>query len=297
MASTMIKFPDGRTETKKVTTAYKVAGGVEYFVVDTNGIDNENKVFGVSFKPANEERFQKIVDMEEWKKAKGILVDDLHDKKDTFEHILLPEEILVTEDYTHNIALRDENYQKIEANYEEFLQQQNVVKAEPEINPFVTQEIVSPQIEEKEETIAEMPQVPIVDAIAPAPISVIPEETESVNNITEFPNIQNTNIVEEQPVLDTSNVVSMDIPTSEEKQSGSVVSESYVSIANQLIEQVREVTNKYIQNMEEMKDEIGRQLEEAYKINELSKQTFDKSQQILTAQNEESLTKDLTKAA
>ena len=203
--------PDGNVDEREVITAYKVAGGEEYFVVDTTRKDDVgNTIVGVSYKPVNEERFQKIVDMEEWKKAKGILVSDLHNEKDTFEHMEVPEENLVTEDYVHDLALRTENLANLTASYEEFLKKQQEKEQEkmasvPEMNPFATEvaEVNQPEM-------AEVKEAPVVNTVIEDIPSVIPTPEVSQapvmdTQVIDFPGVQNT-IIEEQPqasIVDT----------------------------------------------------------------------------------------------
>ncbi len=268
MASIMIKYPNQRTEQKEVITAYKATDTTEYIVFKTGKVENNNEVVGVSYKPANEDCFSKIVDAEEWKKAKGLLVDDLHDKKTDFTYALPEGEINVTEDFMHDLALRDANLSKLKSNYAEFLSTQTKTEEEPVINPFETPVMESAPTIEAE---------PVLEPITPEPIPV--------ESVVEQQSVEPQANIEEQPSLETP-----------QPQENSIVAKSYVETAGELIEQVKEITNKYIKTMEEMKEEIGRQLEEAYKINELSKQTFDNAQQILN-QNNDDVTKNLTKAA
>lgn len=295
MASTIIKFPDGRSEEKKVITAYKVANGVEYGVFDTERFDeNNNKIVGVSYKPAGEERFQNIVDMEEWKKAKGILVDDLHDKKEAFEYKTLGEEALVTEDFMHNLALREENLSKLVANYEEHLKSmQTSVEEAPAINPFETQEVVAPEVaEEPQPIIPPITPAPIVDTVAPTPemVQTAPVET----NIVEFPSVENTNLVQEQntivdtpsiaPIIEENNVV--DFPQQQEvKNNASSVENAYIENINALIDQMKKITDEFIKQMEHMKNVSIEEFKQIKDLRQLAEDTVKKAENVMANAN------------
>lgn len=220
--------PDGTVDERDVITAYKVASGLEYFVVDTTRKDEVgNTIVGVSYKPVNEERFQKIVDMEEWKKAKGLLVKDLHNEKDGFEHMEAQEENLVTEDYVHDLALRAENLANLTASYEEFLkkkqekEQENTVGA-PEINPFATPEVaeVKPEIAEAPVTntiVEDIPSIVPTPEVAQAPVM----DTQ----IVDFPGVQN-NIIEEQPQASIPSIAPVEEVITSAPSTDNVISEA-----------------------------------------------------------------------
>lgn len=319
MAEKVVNFvrPDGSKEAKKIITAYKVVGGVEYNVIDTEKYDeNNNKIVGVSYKPANEERFQNIVDMEEWKKAKGLLVDDLHDKKDTFEYRIPQEETLVTEDFMHNLALREENLNKLVANFEEFLKsKETIVESTPEINPFATQEIVTPQIaQEPEAIIPEISPAPIVDTIVPETPSIIPtpEMVQSAsienNNILEFPSAENTNLVQEQnttldtpsvsPIVEENKVV--DIPKQEVQNNASSVENAYIENINTLIEQMKKITDEYIKQMEHMKNVSIEEFKQIKDLRQLAEDTVKKAESVMATANNNNYNEEqqvLTKVA
>ena len=308
MASTIVKFPDGRTMQEEILTAYE-SNGITYIVFKTKKTENGNEVVGICFKPANEEYFQKVPNGVEWDTIKKILIEDLHNNPENFKYILPSNEILVTEDYMHDLALRDENLRNLLEHYREFLKTQ--VQETPEINPFAQQE-VAPEVAEAPEMTASQEIVPeiqpetiventnVQDNIIPQAEITIPETsivTEPIvdnSNIVEFPTAQNTDLIQEQSAITETTM--KEAPIAEESKSESIVVQSYMSTANELIAQVKEVTDKYIETMEEMKEEIGRQLEEANKLNELSKQTFDNAQQILASQSVEDEV-SLTKAA
>lgn len=318
----IVKFPDGRTEEKNIVTMYHEVNGTDYIVVETDKKENENRIVGISFKPQNETLYTSPALGKDWDAAKKVLVDDIHDRKDNFSYVIPQEEILVTENYMHELALRDANYQKLEANYQEFKKAEEAKQEQNVVNPFEQQ--VAPEVASVETqqdivapvgpTIAEVsaPAPEAIQTIAPtpivdAPVAEIPSAP--VDNVIPFPSMEPTPIVD-APVMEAPSIPPVEAPIMEtpqeevkpapvqEEQKPSIVSKSYMETANDLITQVREVTDKYIKNMEEMKNEIGRQLEEARKINELAKQTFDNAQQIINnGGNVQDLSRDLTKAA
>lgn len=311
MAEKVVNFvrPDGSKEAKKIITAYKVANGVEYNVIDTEKFDeNQNKIVGVSYKPEGEERFQNIVDMEEWKKAKGYLVDDLHDKKDVFEYRVPEEETLVTADFMHNLALREENLNKLVANFEEYLKsQQTTVEETSEINPFATQEIVSPEVaEEPQAIIPEITPTPIVDTVTPTPemVQSAPMET----NIVEFPSAENTNLVQEQntmvdtpsvaPIVEENKVV--EFPQQQEVQNNSSVENAYIENINALIEQMKKITDEFIKQMEHMKNVSIEEFKQIKDLRQLAEDTVKRAESVMATANNNNYNEEqqvLTKVA
>lgn len=316
--------PDGNKEPKEVITAYKTANGVEYIASDTKRVDESgNKIVGVSYKPINADRYEKIVNMEDWKIAKGLMVDDLKDKKDTFEYMIPQEEVLVTEDYEREIALRDENAKKLIVNFQEYVAQHKKAEATPEINPFATQEIVAPQVTETQQEVASV-ETPINN-----------------NSILEFPNIQNNNQVETPQIVTGPNIASvteenrtsiqneatqtivqpeqkiMQAPQAKTTPESSNVMQYYIDTINSLIREISEINAKYqdinakcqemnakcqeignrVQNtMTEMGSKVVSVLGEISERDRISIQRFDQSQALLASQNEE-VTRDLSKVA
>ncbi len=335
MANTIIKFPDERTEGKDIVTAYHEINGTDYIVFKTDKVDNGNEVVGVSYKPASEERFQKIVDFEEWKKAKGILVDDIKGKQDNFTYVKVEGETLVTEDYIHDLALREANKDALEQHYQEFLKHQEIEVSEVQQNAQALQN-PEPTVITQVDTPS---QAPVINEVPPVatpqvldtPVNIPPVEPAVLaseppvatpiieeSNVVPFPAVENAStvaptpepvvapteptiapIVNETPQVFESPVISpMETPAETAVKTGeSVVTESYVTKAHQLIEDFKTIADKFTKNMEELAQEMGRQLEEAHHINELSKQTFDNAQQILNSQSSETLTRDLNKVA
>lgn len=316
MASTNVnvKFPDGRTKTTELITAYKAPNGVEYRIFNTGTFNEDHyKIAGVSFKPVGEERFQKPLKKEEWDESKRKMVDDIHGRTDSFGYIVSQEEILVTEDYAQGIALRDENYYKLKENYEKYLKtQQTTVEAAPEINPFVAQEPVSPQVtEEPQPIISEISPAPIVDTItAEAPsIAQNPEMVQSApieNNVVEFPNVENTNLVQKQNTAVDTPVVEENNEKTDNSQNSSISVQYYEEKMNALIQQLDDTIKNFndvsqiIEKMRNAMVEIGGAsiniLKEVDARDNMSVENFNKSQQILAEQNED-MARDLTKVA
>lgn len=147
------------------------------------------------------------------------------------------------------------------------------------------------------------PEIPSVD-VAPE----IPQMNNDTNNIVEFPGTVNTNtIIEEQPVnmMDTpiinetpiveDNTKIVDFPSmnanvsvenNAKEENQSVVEASYLNTANELIAQMRELTNKYLQTMEDMIVKMQGNLKETNELKELYIGAVDKAQQMLVSQNQ-----------
>ena len=114
---TMMKYPDGRTETINVLSHF-VKNNADVMVFDTDKIDNGHKVVGVSY--LMDGMYQNIVGSA-WDEIKGYLVDILHDRIGNEDYRVVPEDILVTADPYHPLGLREENRDKIIASYESFI--------------------------------------------------------------------------------------------------------------------------------------------------------------------------------
>lgn len=297
MASTIIKFPDGRTEEKTVITAYKVANGEDIMLTDSGRYDeNDNKIIEVSHKLENEEMFSNIVNIEDWKRAKGYIMKDVRNQKDDFEY-MTPEEITqVTEDFAHNLAIKSDTLKTIVTNFEEYLKsKETTVEKAPEINPFVAQEIVSPQVvEEPQPIIPEISPAPIVDTItteAPS-IAPAPEMVQSApieNNMVEFPSVENTGFVQEQnttldtPVVEENKVV--DFPQPEVQNDASSVESAYIENINALIEQMKKITDEFIKQMEHMKNVSIEEFKQIKELRQLAEDTVKKAENVMATAN------------
>lgn len=290
MASVIVKFPSGSEVEKQIKTAYRTANGTDCIMFKyPDKKDNENEVFGVTYKTPNSERFEKIVNMEDWKKAKERFVKDLNKQMDDFTYYIPEKEILVTEDFMHDIALRAENSDKLGDHYEEFLKAEQL----KEVN--IQQ---GTPIQENVATVKNIIETPIIEE----------------SKVVSFPNIQNTNIepqmqavkevstapvqenmetFQKEPVISPT-IVPEPIPVVQQTNQApeiSAVTKYYVDTMNSLTNQLNEVTEKYIEITKKCQStvsEIGNKvvglLEEIHQRDVLSNQTFNQSQQLLMEQ-------------
>lgn len=296
MASVIVNFPSGSKVEKQIKTAYRTANGLDYIVLNTDKKDNENEVFGVTYRTSKGERFEKIVNMEEWKKAKLLMMADLRDQKDTFTYFVPEKEIQVTEDFMKEIALREENSRKIgdnyEAFYEEFLKAQQSKANEPTEQmvaetPFVTESATPSPVIEESKTV-EFPNIQNT--------SVEPPQMQNENEIPKVPIQESVNEIQQEPIIN-STIVPDPTPVIQENNNNSEISavtKYYVDTMNALTSQLNEITEKYIEvtrkcqsTVSEISGKVIGLLEEVNKRDELSKQTFDKGQQILMEQEKE----------
>lgn len=332
MTEINVIHPDGKVEKKEIITAYKTADGTEINLYATDRKDDsQNRIVGISSKSVEENRHGKIIDMNKWKETKGIMVDDLRGKKDSFEYRIPQENTLVTEDCEREIALRDENYNGLVINFEEY--KKNHIKAENQnINPFPTESIIEPIAEVQPsvapvvEPIANTIPTPQETTIAPSIIKEAPVETN--NNVFAFPNAQ-SNLSVETPSTPTlqENSNGLNVPPTNafvQQPSETIVNQTvnntldtsnvtryYTDTIHSLISQLKEVTekskditmkyqeimSKFESTMEEISGKTVNMLEEISLKNQMSIQNFDKSQAILSSQNTEEMTNDLTRAA
>lgn len=362
-SATIIKFPDGRTETRNVITSFE-KNGKNFIVFGTDKVDNGHKVVGVS--SLEDGMYQNIIDIEKWKEAKGYLVDILHDRMTNDDYRIVPEEVSVTVDPYHPLGLRDENLDKIMDSYETFVATKTVVPVETNLETIsMNEEIIpesQPQVIEEPVQMEQAPEekVEMVQSIEPEMIAsepVVLDDTMSIMDVPleEQPVVQEAPVIEEAPqeeklldpfaiaasldpvntevhqdivlpvgidnvlgsapVVPEMNVVEEPIindgiipfPQPEVTQvvqehvsipNESVVQGTYEKTADDIINEMRILTEEYFNKMEEKKNEISRVLEEARGINELAKQTFDKAQenvQNIVADQGQSL--ELTKVA
>lgn len=299
MASTIFKFPSGSEINTEIVTAYHTANGVDYIVSKTGrSDDNNHEIVGVSYKPMEEDRYQKIVNIEAWKEAKGLLVNDINDQKENFQYMIPEAETLVTEDYIHELALRGENKEKLEANYKEFLQTQQMKKEENQnIVPFPSQETIIPTASVQE----------TVPTIQPAPIHEIQNSIEAQPTpVVNAPIIEDNMSFASMPSSEVKEVSTINPQESVQNTSdNSSVVKYYGDAINALNAQLKDVTNKYkgiLDNYENTIKEIGEKtismLKDGNVYKKYTEENFEKSQQILAAQNTENdVERDLTKVA
>lgn len=173
-SATVIKFPDGRTESKNILSSFE-RNATNVVLFETDKVDNGHKVVEVSY--LEDGMYRNVIDSNKWSEIKQDLVDILHDRIQNEEYRIVPAEVLVTEDPYRQLALRDENYEKIAtsyANYVNTMVNDTVVKEEaPVENP--AEELTS-QIDEMVKT---------VDANVPAEASLNGLVPETVNESVE----------------------------------------------------------------------------------------------------------------
>lgn len=380
MASATIKFPDGRTESKNIITAFE-KNDTNVITFDTDKVDNGHKVVGVSY--SVDGMYQNVVDMEKWKEVKGYLVEGLHDRITNEEYRVVSPEILVTEDPYRELALRDENYDNLVANYNKFLATKNVEQTSAQVEESVVEDIptmgVSEEAPSMESIVLQQPQeleeqkvinndvFPSMDVSAPdlnmgqvsesenlyqditkpsdvvqTQEEIIPDMTTQINptienvvlvqedsNSINFPEVssqiqepvfktpislendsqpqetisdnRNEGLILDFPNIPTPDALIQEAPTSQEIEDAaainpqtdipnkeeSVITNSYLKSADDLITKMEETTKEYIQSMKEMRAVIESILKEAKGINDLSKQTFEKAQNIVPLMQEE----------
>ena len=198
---TIIKFPDGRTEEKKCVSMYHVSNGTDYVVFETDKKANENQIVGVSYKPQDSTLFSSPVNTDTdkaWDAAKKVLVDDIHDRKEEFTYVKPAEEILATENFMHELALREANYKKLEENYQGFLKAEEAKQTV--VSPF-EQPVPAPEATQVSE--APMPDIASSTTIPePVPVAevapVFPADAPSV----ETPKDISTELANESVVND-----------------------------------------------------------------------------------------------
>lgn len=307
MASTIVNFPSGKKETMDIITSYKATNGMDIVVLNTNLKENENQVVGITYKPVGEENYTKVVNVEDWNNAKKILVDDINDKKEEFTYQNHENGINVTEDFMRNLALREENLTKLNANYQTYLsslppKEVEVAEVAPlPIENTVAMEGPTPTVEQPEVQGANLNETPIVE------FTPIPEIEEAPASINEKPAFEVPTPVVEQPVVEPimsaptvevspfeqSPMVDAAAPVVEpaviapsisNEENKSIVTESYLTVANDLVSQMKVLSEKYLQTMEEMVKKMNANLEESQEYRKLSMQTYDNAQQILASQ-------------
>lgn len=189
-SATIMKFPDGRTESKNILTSFD-KNGTNVIVFETDKVDNGHKVVGVSY--LSDGMYQNIVDPTKWNEVKGYLVDILHDRMALEDYRLVPEEIMVTVDPYHPLGLRDENLDKMVASYEAFKATKEVSIEQVQENPV---EEKTEEIEPTDSIIESVPQVNEEVVLNDAPL-IVDEQLPKEEGLTE-----ETKSVEVEPVLD-----------------------------------------------------------------------------------------------
>jgi hypothetical protein len=183
-STTIIKYPDGRTEQKNVLCNF-IKNGTDVIVFETEKVDNNHKVVGVSY--LDNGMYQNVVDANKWNEVKSYLVDILHDRIVSDDYKIVPEEVLVTEDPYHPLGLREENYDKIVASYEQFKNNIAAVNQEQNVNTPVA------------------PEAPVVEEpVKPVENEIIQEAPVETPTIVEQPVLESapTEVVAEEKVID-----------------------------------------------------------------------------------------------
>ena len=324
MASKIIKFPDERVNEVKIITALHEANGTDYMIFDSNKIDNNNKVVGVSYKTSGEERFHNIIDMEAWKKAKALMVANIKGEKEGYDYLALNNEILVTEDYKRDLALREDNLKNLEKNYEMFLNSMNntqneITRTPGEIISFPNQSntgIMPDQVISNPEN-TPLPSVnPIVE-----PVIAFQPEAKEMPTTTEVQQpiiepVVATPVINEAPVTNNifapvSESVNNNVTIENQTSSNSSVAKYYENTMNSFNNELKSITDEYKNITDKYKEltdkiqttavEISGKMINLFKEIDMTKdfynQNVEKSQQILASQNNDNFARDLTKAA
>ena len=186
MASTILNFPDGSKEERRVISHFEV-DGLNTLVFDMNKELNGNHCTHVSYL-SPEGRYQNVIEPEKWDKCKEILVKALHGQaKENYRPV--PAEISVTADPSRELYLRPANYMPLVENYENYLlecEKKPLGNETPIVNASEISGIVP------DNTIAaDVQEVKIVDENTPN------------NDITEIPNM--SSIPMEGTMVDNSN--------------------------------------------------------------------------------------------
>ena len=186
MASTILNFPDGSKEERRVISHFEV-DGLNTLVFDMNKELNGNHCTHVSYL-SPEGRYQNVIEPEKWDKCKEILVKALHGQaKENYRPV--PAEISVTADPSRELYLRPANYMPLVENYENYLlecEKKPLGNETPIVNASEISAIVP------DNTIAaDVQEVKIVDENTPN------------NDITEIPNM--SSIPMEGTMVDNSN--------------------------------------------------------------------------------------------
>lgn len=213
MANTVLKYPDGRTEERKVISYFEDESGLTASVFDMGHELNGNYQTQVSYL-SPEGRFQNVVDEETWNRIKGLLVKGLHGQaNDAYRPV--PAEMLVTEDPSRELYLRPANFDSLVNNYQNYLSTLTTEQVIPEVETQTT-------TEEPENVISEVvpeENVSIENQTVDNTISEVPSEEVSnenvIENVPEEVTVVDTPAFEEEVVPDVSVINAVEAPTPE----------------------------------------------------------------------------------
>ena len=216
-SATIMKFPDGRTETRNVLSNFE-KNNMNIIVFETDKVDNGHKVVGVSL--LSDGMYQNIIDANQWKDAKGYLVDILHDRMDIENYRLVPEEVMVTVDPYHPLGLRDENLDKIVASYDSFKATKQISVPSPEAVEPVPEIVES--LSDIQEPVTDISNAaPVIDTPTQVDISPMPTidlGSEVDPNVTISETIVDPISITEAPAVEPSIVADGPVIAEEAKE-------------------------------------------------------------------------------
>ena len=218
---TILNFPDGSTEERKVISNFKTEG-LDILVFDINKKLNGNHCTHVSYL-SPEGRYQNIVDPEIWARSKEMLVKALHGQAKEY-YRPVPTEISVTADPSRELYLRPTNYMPLVENYENYLleyEKNSLGNETPimdvnEIQPVTSNNVITADVQEVKIVDENTPNNDITEISSMASIPVERTVVDNSNNdlSTEgyslgnemgiIPEIPMTPVIE-QPVATTNN--------------------------------------------------------------------------------------------
>ena len=189
MASTILNFPDGSKEERRVISHFEVEEDkLNILVFDMDKELNGNHCTHVSYL-SPEGRYQNVVDPEKWDLCKGTLVKALHGQaKENYRPV--PAEISVTADPSRELYLRPANYMPLVENYENYLLEyernplgnETPIMDANEIQPITSDNVITADVQE---------------------VKIVDENTPN-NDITEISSM--SSIPVEGTMVDNSNV-------------------------------------------------------------------------------------------
>ncbi len=221
MASTILNFPDGSKEERRVISHFEV-DGLNTLVFDMNKELNGNHCTHVSYL-SPEGRYQNVVEPEKWDLCKGILVKALHGQaKENYRPV--PAEISVTADPSRELYLRPANYTPLVENYENYLLEyernplgnETPIMNANEIQPITSDNVITADVQEvkivDENTtnnditeISSMASIPVEGTVVDNSNNDLNTEGYSLGNeMGIIPEIPSTPVIE-QPVASSNN--------------------------------------------------------------------------------------------